>query len=66
MRNYDIFGVHWKNNIEGGLPKKGRLWQFADLRGDWQERGSGVFEGGGGVWYPNAHYMVTSLIMMLY
>ena len=28
--------------------------QFADLKkGDWQERGSGVFERG---WYPNAHY----------
>ena len=29
--------------------KKGGLRQFADLRGGaWQERGCGVFEGGGG------------------
>ena len=26
-----------------GLPKKGRLGQFVDLRGAWQERGGGVF-----------------------
>ena len=32
------------------MPKKGRLGQFADLRGAWQERGGGAFEGwrGGG------------------
>ena len=30
---------------EGGLPKKIGLGQFSDLRGTWQERGSGVFEG---------------------
>ena len=27
------------------MPKKGGLGQFADLRGAWQERGGGVFEG---------------------
>ena len=27
--------------------KGGRLEQFVDLRGAWQERGGGVFEGGG-------------------
>ena len=48
MENFNIFGVHWKigflgggegggswkTNIEGGLPKKVRLGQFADLRED--------------------------------
>ena len=65
MKNFNIFGVHWKiwllggglrkTDIEGGgLPKNGGLGQFADLRGGaWQERGGGVFERG---WYPNAHY----------
>ena len=28
------------------MPKKGGLGKFADLRGAWQERGGGVFEGG--------------------
>ena len=28
------------------MPKKGGLGQFADLRGAWEERGGGVFEGG--------------------
>ena len=38
-------GVHKKLIQRGGLPKKGRLGQFADLRGEgggegaWQERG---------------------------
>ena len=40
-----------KNQYIGGLPKKGGggLGQFVDLRGGgaWQERGGGVFEGGG-------------------
>ena len=57
MKNFNILGVHWKigllggkeegsskNNIEGGLPNKRGLGQFADLReGGWQERGGGVF-----------------------
>ena len=37
-------GSSRKTNIEGG----GELEQFADLRGAWQERGDGLFEGGGG------------------
>ena len=47
MKNLNILGVYWKiwlsggssrkTDIEGGLPKKGGLGQFADLR-----------EGGGG------------------
>ena len=38
-------GVHEKPNIEGGLPKKGGLGQFVDLRGACQKRGGGVLEG---------------------
>ena len=34
-----------KNQYIGGLPKKGGLGQFVDLRGAWQERGDSVFEG---------------------
>ena len=45
MKNFDIFGVHWKiqflgggvhkKKIEGGLPKRGGgLKQFADWRED--------------------------------
>ena len=34
-------------NIEGGLLKKRGLGQFANLRGTWQEREGGVFEGEG-------------------
>ena len=49
-------GGSQKNNIKGGLPKKGGLGQFANLRGPWQERGGGVLEGG---WYPNAHYELS-------
>ena len=63
MKNFDIFGVHWKIQLlgkvhekpiyRGDCLKKG-LGQFVNLRGwAWQEWGSGVFEGG---WYPNAHY----------
>ena len=43
MKNFNIMGVHWKiryigirqgkTNIQGELPKKGELGQFADLRG---------------------------------
>ena len=33
-----------KNQYMGKLPKKG-LGQFADLRGGWQKRGGGVFQG---------------------
>ena len=41
-------GGSQKTNIDGGgLPQKGGLGQFTDLRGAWQERG-GVFEGGAG------------------
>ena len=59
MKNFDILGVHWKiwllevgsqkTNIEGGLPKRGGggSWTVCWFKGEaWQERGSGVFEGG--------------------
>ena len=64
MKNFNIFGIHWKirflgGGLEkwyvGGIAKKGVLGQFVDLRGGaWQERGGGVFEGG---WYSNAHHV---------
>ena len=55
MKNFNIFGVHWKIRLlgrGGGLEKtiyredclKRGLGQFFDLRGAWQERGGGVFE----------------------
>ena len=68
MKNFNILGFYWKiqlleggtsswiTNIEGGVATKGWLKQFADLKGAWQEGGGGVFEGGEGGWYPDAHY----------
>ena len=35
-----------KNQYIGGLPKKGGLGQFVDLRGGLGKKGGGVFEGG--------------------
>ena len=59
IKNFDILGVHggWssqKTDIEGALPKKVGLGQFADLRegGLGKKEGVGVFEGGGGVDTP--------------
>ena len=50
-----------KINIDRGLPKKGGgLGQFVDLRGAWQERGGGVFEGG---CYTNAHYDSANMLL---
>ena len=67
MKSVNILGVHGKIRVlEGvftknqymgsvGLPKKGGLGKFANLKeGLGKKEGSGVFEGGGG--YPNAHY----------
>ena len=63
MKNFNIMGVHWKiryigirqgkTNIQGELPKKGELGQFADLRGGGgggvlKKGGGGVVGGGGG------------------
>ena len=51
IKNFDVFGVHWKiwflggywkTNIEGGLPKKGGLRQFSDFRGQLGKK-EGVF-----------------------
>ena len=52
MKNFNILGVHRKIGVlgggghekpryKGGLPKKGGLGQFAELRGAWQESGGG-------------------------
>ena len=56
MKNFNIFGVHGKIQVlEKGFHEKTicsvdclkrGFGQFADLRGAWQERGGGVFEGG--------------------
>ena len=56
MKNLNIFGVHWKirvlggvhekTNIEGGLPKKG-AWTFCIFKGGLgKKNGGGSFEGG--------------------
>ena len=44
-------GDHEKPIWRGDCRKMGWLGQFVDLRGAWQERGGGVFEGewGGGL-----------------
>ena len=66
MKNFNIFGVHWKiqllrggsqktNTQEGDYLKRG-AWTVADLREAWQERGGGAFEGVEGGWDPNAHH----------
>ena len=61
IKNFNILGFYWKiqllgggvhENIEGGC-LKGGLKQFADLRGAWEEKGGGVFEGG---WYLDAYH----------
>ena len=65
MKDFNIFGVHWKIRLLGGdlgkpiyrgrLPKKGGgLGQFVGFREGWQETWGGVFDRG--CWYPNAHY----------
>ena len=44
-------------DIEGGLPKKG-VCRFKDEGGGLgKKEGAVVFEGGGGDWYPDAHYV---------
>ena len=56
MKNYNIFGVHWKIQLLGrGFTKKqyrGGLGQFAGLRETWQERVGGIFLRGEGVDTP--------------
>ena len=70
MKNFNIFGVQWKirllwgggswkTNIWGGLPKKGGLGQFVDLRGDLARKRVVVFLREGGGWYPNAYYDIV-------
>ena len=71
LKDFNILRVHWKIWLlgeevhrkpreRGGDCLKGGLGQFADLRGTWQERGGGVFEGG---WHPNAYYELNNLII---
>ena len=55
MKNFNIFGVHWKirflgegrftkNQYRGGIAWRGRLGQFSGLmKGAWQEKGGAVF-----------------------
>ena len=44
------------------MPKKGRgLRQFVDLRGAWQERGEGVFEGGVDTLMPTMNMAVINI-----
>ena len=46
-KNSDFQGGNsQKTDIERGLPKKGRLGQFTDLRGLGKKEGVRVFEGG--------------------
>ena len=63
MKNFNIFGVHWKIRLLGGLEKpiyrgeclkRGSLDSLLIQGGlGKKEWGGGGFEGG---WYPNAHY----------
>ena len=53
MKNFNIFGVHWKSNVEGGLPKKGGAWTVCRFKGREgrgrdlaRKRGGGVLEEG--------------------
>ena len=67
MKNFNIFGVHWKIRLLGGLEKpiyrgnclkRGGAWTVCWFKGGLgKKEGGGVFEG---VWYPNAHYEVTN------
>ena len=69
MKNFDIFGVHWKIQLlgEGGSRKTnkeeriawkrgGGAWTVCRFNGEtWQERVGGVLGG----WYHNAHYELS-------
>ena len=45
QKNLSFRWVHEKPIYIGGLPEKGGLGQFSDLRRTWYERGGGAFEG---------------------
>ena len=74
MKNLNILGVYWKiwlsggssrkTDIEGGLPKKGGLGQFADLRegGLGKKKEGGVFEGGR---YPDTYYVKILFLLLI-
>ena len=68
MKNFNILDVHWKiwllgggssrkTDIDWGLPKKGGLDSLQFKRGLGKKEGGGVFEGEGGGWYPDVHYV---------
>ena len=58
MKNFNILGVLRKIwLVEVGAHENG---QFVDLRGAWQKRGGGVFEGG---CYTNAHYGSANMLL---
>ena len=71
MKDFYIFGVHWKIQFLGGVHEKpiyrGDCLKRVGLDslqiqwGSWQER-EGVFLRGRGGWYPNAHYASTKKI----
>ena len=67
MKNFNIFGVHWKiwflgegsRKISigggGGACLKGGAWTVCQFIGGLGKKGAGVFKGG---WYPNTHYVL--------
>ena len=65
-KNFNIFGVHWKIRLFGGILKnqyiggdclkRGGDWTVCWFKGSWQERRGWCSWGEGGIWYPNAHY----------
>ena len=74
MKNFNVFGVHWKIRFLGGLMKNqyrggnclkrgGGAWTVCRFRGSGgvgKKEEDGVFEGG---WYPNAHYVVLPFLI---
>ena len=63
MKNVNILGVHWKNQLlgglmthqyRGGLPKKG-AWTVCQFKGCLERKTEVVLLRRGG-WYPNAHF----------
>ena len=55
--------VSRKTNIQGELPKKRGLWEFADLRGAVTKKGKVFIKGRR---YPNAHYVPLLKVKRIY
>ena len=81
MKNFNILSVHWKirflgrtsqkNDIEGGVPKKGGLGQLKYLRGLGKKDGGGVFDRGVIPWctlYLTPSYLlkVTKFVVKIF